>query len=105
VHKVRAEGLKHTLGYDKSFAVSSSGRKGSIVIYWNNKTYVKILPYSQYHIDDIVTDNGGEPWRLTRVCGEAQTHLRFKTWDMLKFIKSSCPHPWMCIGDFNEFLH
>jgi endonuclease/exonuclease/phosphatase family metal-dependent hydrolase len=105
VHKVRAEGLKNTLGYDKSFAVSSSGRKGGIVIYWNNTTSVEILPYSQYHIDAIVSDNGGEPWRLTCVYGEAQAHLRFKTWDMLKFIKSSCPHPWMCIGNFNEVLH
>jgi hypothetical protein len=66
---------------------------------------VEILPYSQYHIDVIVTESGGEPWRLTCVYREAQTHLRFKTWDMLKFIKSSNSLPWMCIGDFNEVLH
>jgi hypothetical protein len=24
---------------------------------------------------------------------------------MLKFIKASYSHPWMCIGDFNEVLH
>ena len=37
--------------------------------------------------------------------GEVQISERFKTWDMLKFIKSSSPLPWMCIGDFNEVLH
>ena len=30
---------------------------------------------------------------------------RFKTWDVLKFIRSSSPLPWVCIGDFNEVLH
>ena len=30
---------------------------------------------------------------------------RHKTWDMLKFIRSSSPLPWVCIGDFNEVLH
>jgi hypothetical protein len=37
--------------------------------------------------------------------GETQVAERHKTWDVLKFIKSSSPLPWMCIGDFNEVLH
>ena len=37
--------------------------------------------------------------------GEAQTSERFKTWNMLKHIKSSNALPWVCIGDFNEVLH
>jgi hypothetical protein len=44
-------------------------------------------------------------WRLTTMCGEAQTSERFKTWDMLKFIKASTSLPWVCVGDFNEVLH
>lgn len=39
--------------------------------------------------------------RLTYVYGEVQTNERFKTWDMLKFIKSSTHLPWVCIGDRN----
>jgi endonuclease/exonuclease/phosphatase family metal-dependent hydrolase len=39
------------------------------------------------------------------VYGEAQTAERHKTWDMLKFIKSSSHLPWTCIGDFNELLN
>jgi exonuclease III len=49
VHKARVEGLKHFLGYDNAFAVSSSGRSGGLGIFWNNNTRVEILPYSQYH--------------------------------------------------------
>ena len=105
VNKARVEGLKDTLGYDNAFAVSSSGRSGGLGLYWNKNTKVEILPFSQYHIDSIISENGGEPWRFTCVYGEAQTAERHKTWDMLKFIKASSPLPWVCMGDFNEVLH
>ena len=105
VHKKRVEGLSSTLGYDRAFAVSSSGRSGGLGIFWNNEINVETLPYSQYHIDAIITEQGCEPWRLTCVYGEATTHLRFKTWDMLKYIKSTSALPWVCMGDFNEVLH
>jgi len=105
VHKACVEGLKTTLGFDNAFAVSSSGRSGGLGIFWNNAIKMEILPYSQYHIGVTVTEAAGEPWRLTYVCGEAQTSERFKTWNMLKHIKSSNALPWVCIGDFNEVLH
>ena len=93
VHKARVEGLKNTLEYDNAFAVSSAGRSGGLGIYWNNNTRVEILPFSQYHINAIVTENGRDPWRLTCVYGEAQVAERHKTWDMLKFIKASSNLP------------
>jgi exonuclease III len=46
VHKARAEGLRHTLGYDRAFVVSSVVRKGGIVMFWNNEIDIEILPYS-----------------------------------------------------------
>ena len=64
-----------------------------------------VLPYSQYHLDVIVTEQGIDPWCLTMVYGEAQVSERHKTWDMLKFIRSANALPWLCIGDFNEVLH
>ena len=97
--------MKKTLGYDNAFAVSSNGRSGGLGIFWNNNISVSLLPYSQYHIDAIVTEGDTDPWRLTCVYGEAQLSERHKTWDMLKFIRSSSPLPWVCIGDFNEVLH
>lgn len=105
VHKSLVEILKSTLGYDNSFAVSSAGRSGGIGIFWNNSLRVQILPFSQYHIDVIVEENGADPWRLTCVYGEAQVQERHKTWDMIKSIKATSSLPWLCIGDFNEVLH
>ena len=105
VHKTRVEGLANTLGYDSAFAVSSSGRSGGLGIFWKNDINIEILPYSQYHIDAVVSAPAMEKWRLTCVYGEAQVRERHKTWDMLKYIKSSLDLPWLCIGDFNEVLH
>jgi hypothetical protein len=53
----------------------------------------------------VVTERGRDPWRLTVVYGEAQVAERQKTWDMLKFIRSSNDLPWLLIGDFTEVLH
>jgi hypothetical protein len=98
------ESLAGTLDYDNTFAVSSTGCSGGLGISWNNEIRIDLLPYSQYHIDAVVFPPSVEPWWLTCMYGEAQVGDRHKTWDMLKFIKSSSPLPWMCIGDFNEVL-
>jgi hypothetical protein len=79
VHRSRVESLKHTLGYDNAFAVSSLGRSGGIGVFWNNEIKVEILPYSQYHIDTIIMEADSAPWRFTCMYGEAQTRERFKT--------------------------
>jgi exonuclease III len=72
VHKARVESLAGTIGYDNVFAVSSTGRSGGLAIFWNNEIKIDILPYSQYHIDAVVSSQVEEPWRLTCVYGEAQ---------------------------------
>jgi hypothetical protein len=74
-------------------------------LFWNNEIKIEVLPYSQYHLDVIVSEQGHDDWRLTVVYGDAQVSERHKTWDMLKFIRSSNDLPWLCTGDFNEVLH
>lgn len=57
-----------------------------------------------YHLDCSVLEPGFDPWRLTVVYGEAQTHLRTQTWDTLKNLSTLSNLPWLCLGDFNEVL-
>ena len=59
---------------------------------------------SVYHIDERIQEAGQDPWRLTFVYGEAQTHLRIQTWDLLKGLSFLNDLPWLCMGDFNEVL-
>jgi hypothetical protein len=90
--------FEDTLGFDNAFVVSSSGYSGGLGLFWSNNTRVTLLPYSQYHIDGIILEGGGELWRLTCVYGDAQVTDQHKTWDMLKFIKASSSLSWLCIG-------
>ena len=102
--RVRVENLASTLGFDNSFAVSSQGRSGGLGIFWNNPIKFDILGYSCYRIDCSVVDPGKDPWRLTCVYGEAQTHLRHQTWDLMKGISFTSDLPWLCFRDFNAVL-
>ena len=71
LHKIWVERLAGRLGYDRSFAVSSTGRSGGLGIFWNNEINVTILPYSQYHLDAIITERvvnpGGLPVFMVRL--------------------------------------
>ena len=100
----RVEALASSIGYDNAYAVDSQGRSGGIGLFWNNVIKIEILGYSCYHLDVSVEEEGEDKWRLTCVCGEAQTHLRHQTWTVLKNISSLSSLPWICIGDFNEVL-
>ena len=71
LHKIRADNLAGRLGFDRSFAVTSSGHSGGLGLYWNNEIKLDMLSYSQYHIDAIITEGDADPWRLTCVYGEA----------------------------------
>lgn len=63
-----------------------------------------VLGFSVCHIDCATREIGKNPWRLTCVYGEAQTHLRHKTWNVMNDICSSNDLPWLYIEDFNEVL-
>ena len=101
---VRVEAFANTLGYDHAYAIDSQGRSGGMGIFWNNTIDVQILGDSVYHIDVRIQEAAQDPRRLTFVYGEAQTHLRSQTWDLLKGLSFLNDLPWLCMGDFNEVL-
>jgi len=104
INKYRVENLRFSLGFDSSFAVSSSGRNGGLGLFWKNDVDISIKKYSNYHIDTIVSEPGKEPWRMSFIYGEPNRSLRYHTWDIMKQMRSDMDLPWVCIGDFNEIL-
>ena len=101
----RVENLVGSLGYNKSFAVSSSGRSSGLCIFWNEEIKLEVLVYSEYHIDVSIEKMVETKTRITFVYGEAQVPERFKTWDTLRGIAETQNRPWAVLGDFNEVLH
>lgn len=98
------EGLAVSLGYDRSCTVSSSGRSGGLCVFWKNYIQLEIKNESKCHIDCVITEPDEEQWRLTCFYVEANRSLRYLTWDMMKFLRSTSTLVWACIGDFNECL-
>lgn len=96
--------MASSIGFDTTFAIDSNGRSGGIGILWNNTINIEILGYFVYHIDFKILDPRSDRWRLTVVYGEAQTHLRHQTWEVLRDICGIGDLPWLCLGDFNEVL-
>ena len=45
LQSARAEILAASSGYNKSFSVSSSGRSGGIVIFWNDEIKLEVSSY------------------------------------------------------------
>ena len=101
----RVENLVGTLGFDKSFAVSSSGRSGGIGLFWKDEIKVEVIDYFEYHIDVTIDALVEFQTRFTFVYGEAQVNQRYRTWDMLHGIAGLSHLPWAVIGDFNEVIH
>jgi hypothetical protein len=69
----RVESLAGSLDFNKSFAVSSSGRSGGLGIFWNDSIKVEVIGYSEYHIDVTIDDLFETKNRVTFVYGEAQS--------------------------------
>jgi hypothetical protein len=67
----RVENLADGLGFNKSYAVSSSGRSGGLCIFWNDEIKVEVIGYSRYHIDVLVENMVDMQVRITFVYGEA----------------------------------
>ncbi|XP_073360502.1 uncharacterized protein [Aegilops tauschii subsp. strangulata] len=93
-----------SLGYEKRFLGSSSGRSGGLGIFWNEEIKLQVVGYSEYHIDVVVDELVNMQTRITFVYGEAQVSERYRTWDLLRGIAGSNNQPWVVMGDFNEVL-
>ena len=100
----RVESIAGSLGYNKSYAVSSSRRSGGLGIFWNDEIRLEVVGYSRYHIDVVMDELVDSKTRVTFVYGEAQVNERYKTWDMLRGIVRANDMPWLVLGDFNEVI-
>jgi hypothetical protein len=43
-------------------------------------------------------------WKFTSFYGHPDATKRYESWNLLKTLERLTPHPWVCIGDFNEVV-
>ncbi|XP_042968981.1 uncharacterized protein LOC122301651 [Carya illinoinensis] len=101
-----AENCKFKLGFSNCLAVCSTGRKGGLALYWGKEVALSIVNFSSNHIDAEISDENvvGGCWFLTCLYGVPETHLRHRTWALLRSLRRSRGEAWLVMGDLNETM-
>lgn len=97
------------LGFDSFFGVDCDidrgGRRGGLVLLWNQNINIDIKSYSSYHIDALIRDDSSsECWRFSGIYGWAEDQFKWRTWNLIDTLAVNNTLAWVCLGDFNEIL-
>ncbi|KAK6163523.1 hypothetical protein DH2020_000387 [Rehmannia glutinosa] len=98
---------KAILGYAGIFIVDCVGKKGGLMLLWKEAATVKILSYSEGHIDSQIQEENAI-WRFTGFYGNPEASKRRDSWQLLRrlaTIPESKELPSLVRGDFNEICH
>ena len=72
--------LKYRWGFEGCFTVDCQGRARGLVLLWDEEVNVRILSYSNRHINVSIGDNNvGDMWRFTRIYGHLKTRRRYES--------------------------
>lgn len=91
------------LNYNSLFSVCRRRLSGGLPLLWNTDTNIKILSYSNHHID-VAINSGEEGWRFTGLYGHPKASAKVHTWMLIRRLANLFPAPWLCGGDFNQIL-
>ncbi|KAB2606206.1 hypothetical protein D8674_005923 [Pyrus ussuriensis x Pyrus communis] len=101
----RILGVRRRLGYLHGFDVSPIGISGGLSLWWEDNLEVNIIFLSKHIIDDVMRIKGQTQWsRITGVYGTSYRVEKNLFWDWMVNHFTPTDIPWICGGDFNEFL-
>ncbi|KAM2626797.1 hypothetical protein TB2_000341 [Malus domestica] len=101
----RLDGVRRRLGFHYGVNVSPVGRAGGLSLWWDDSVEVQTLFSSKNIIDVIMRNDGDGKWfRVTGVYGTPYREDKAEFWDWMSSYFSLSDIPWLCAGDFNEFL-
>ena len=101
----KIDGVRRRLGYANGFNVSLVGGVRGLSLWWDNSVEVKIIFSSKFIIDSVRRCKGELTWeRLTGVYGTPYAAEKDNFWDWMATHFGPSDIPWLCGGDFNEFL-
>ncbi|CAN6700215.1 unnamed protein product [Malus baccata var. baccata] len=102
-HKIN--GVRRRMGFFNGFNVTPVGRAGGLSLWWDDTLDVEILFSSKHIIDARVMEKGAHRWvRVTGVYGTPYRCDKVEFWNWMSTYFSPSDMPWLCAGDFNEFL-
>lgn len=83
--------------------MNSIGSKGGLSLLWLDKVDLRVIFYSQNHIDSEIGWKGSK-WRFTCLYGHPECSKKDLTWQLIKHLNSINNSPWLLGGNFNEIL-
>ena len=101
----RIAGVRRRLGYSNGFDVAPVGIAGGLSLWWDDSIMVEVKGFSRYYIDASCNVVDSQTiFRFTGIYGTSYRAEKEVFWRNL--IQSFSPEgtPWICGGDFNEFL-
>ncbi|GJT41078.1 reverse transcriptase [Tanacetum coccineum] len=105
VHESETKGFKFIFSHYNMLVVSSIGRAGGLLLFWKKECDLTIQNFSRNHVDFVVKEDDGNSWRGTGIYGWPMQQEKYKTWALLRSLKTNQRRPWICFGDFNEALY
>lgn len=100
--KDKMEWVRRKVGFDGLFTVEPQGGTGGIALLLREMNQVKLIGFSENHINVEVQIEGMELWRMTGIYGEPDRNQRWKTWELLRTLSRDSNFPRCVIGDLNN---
>ncbi|XP_070667947.1 uncharacterized protein [Malus domestica] len=101
----RLDGIRRRLGYSNGFHVPPVGRAGGLSLWWQDTLRVIVLFSSKHVIDVCYYLEEVSSWvRGTFVYGTSYRAEKVEFWNWLQNSFGPTDIPWLCGGDFNEFM-
>ncbi|GMI67917.1 hypothetical protein HRI_000461000 [Hibiscus trionum] len=101
----RMERVRHMCGYRFGVDVGSVGSMGGLSIGWKPECDVRLLSYSQFHIDVVIQESETLKRRFTGFYGRPAERDRDLSWNLLRQLHSNQSMPLLVAGDFNEIMY
>ena len=89
------------LPFPNRIVVKNPNSGGGIAMIWKNEVRIELINYTANHILVKVVEEDGFEWFLSGFYGWPEACQKWKSWELLRLIKSVVDGPWICIGDFN----
>ena len=88
------------------FVVDAINRRGGLILFWSNDISIKIVSYSQSHIEALILNAFDLPlWHFLGFYDNPNQGLCQHSWDLLDQLCKQDALPLLIGGDWNEILH
>lgn len=92
-------------GDDSSYVKDPVGFKGGLALFWNDTFEVSLVHLDDQFVDFIACDpRTSVSTHITCLHAPPSYQLRQEFWDTIRIIHAANHLPWICLGDFNDFL-